>query len=82
MLTAMDVRSRTSVCDNTGAKQSDFSQLWVSRFPKTTIQYLHLFGCPFSSRFRVDVAIVGRAGPVTFLRTLYLFSVMTSNAGR
>ena len=82
MLTAMEVRSQTSVWDSTGAKQSDFSQLWVSRFPKTTMRYLHRFGCPFSSRFSVDMAIVGSAGPVTFFRTLYSSSVITSNAGR
>ena len=82
MLTAIHVSRRTSICDSTGAKQSDLLQLLELRLPNTTILYLHLFGCPFSSLLSVEIAIVGRAGPVVFLRSLYLSSVMISKAGR
>ena len=68
MFTAMEVSNLTSVWDNTGAKQSVLVQLFGSKLPRTTIRYLHRFGSPFSSRFSVEIAIVGSAGPVTFLR--------------
>ena len=82
MLTAMEVSKRTSVCDKTGAKQSVLDQLFGSRFPRTTIRYLQRLGSPFLSLFNVEIAIVGSAGPVTFLSVLYSFSVIISKAGK
>ena len=82
MLTAIDVSYCMSICDRTGAKQWDLFQLLESRFPNTTILYLHLFGCPFLSHLSVDIAIAGNAGPVVFLRSLYSSSVIISKAGR
>ena len=64
-LTAIDRRRHSSIWDRTGAKQSLLDQLLGSRLPRTMRRYLHLMGVPFSSRLRVDFAMVGSAGPVT-----------------
>lgn len=50
----------------TGAKQSFFVQLCVSKLLNTTVLYLALIGLPFSSVLITAKACVGNALPVYF----------------
>ena len=80
---AIDTRSLSSGCESTGAKQSVLDQSFGSWLPRTTMQYFAHFGLlPFSSFLIVEIAIVGRALPVTFINLLYSGSVITSHVFR
>ena len=82
MSVARDTSRRISVWLRTGAKQSDFSQGWLSRLPRTMMRYLQHCGLPFSSCLILEIAMVGRALPVTERRRRYSASVMTSQVLR
>ena len=78
ILTADAINDLNSSCDITGAKQSCLVQACGSKLPNTTILYLALIGLPSASFLIIEIAILGRAFPVSGRSIWYSFSEIYS----
>jgi len=68
---AIAIRIPNSREESTGAKQSEEFHWWGSRLPSATIQYFARSGFPWLSCLILEIAMVGKAGPIVFLRIWY-----------
>ena len=77
-LAAMAMRRRSSSWVRTGAKQSCFVHIFVSKFPKATMRYFARSGFPLPSFLITEMAMVGMVVIlVCRFRFIYSSSVMT-----